>query len=292
LSGPVNAIRFLDDGERVLVGSQDELHLLDRDGKVLKTCKVPIRQVTSLVVSRDGKIVWVGGGDPGFDGQVVGVGVESLEIGKTFDLHADVISSLANSPDGKRIVAGSIDQEVGVLDLESGLSSKLSGHSKAVTGVAWIDEGTVVSVAEDMSVRVWDANERKLVRTMNQHVGAVLGVRVLEGVESVRPVVATWGKDRTVRFWQPTIGRMMRFAVLEGVPLSVCWIADAGELIAGDSNGAVSWIDWQTGKILRSEKVSDEWIVALDFEKRSGQVFVGTSSGELLRLANSVAKEP
>jgi hypothetical protein len=85
---------------------------------------------------------------------------------------------------------------------------------------------------------------------------------------------------------------MMRFAVLDGVPLSVCWNAEAGELIVGDSTGSVSWIDWQTGKILRTEKVSEEWIVALAIGKKFGQVFAGTSSGELLRFANPVPKTP
>ncbi len=290
--GPVNAILFLSDDDRILVGVQDEVHLLGRDGKILRSCTLPIRQVTSIEVLSDGQTVYVAGGDPGLEGKIFAINLKSMEVEKEFDLHHDVVSSLAISPDGKRIVAASIEQNVGVLDLATEKSFQLSGHSKAVTGVDWIDDQLAVSVAEDMSVRVWDVNDQSLVRTMNQHVGPVLGVRLLDGAESPRPVIATWGKDRTVRFWQPTIGRMMRFAVLEGIPLTVCWNSGKRELIVGDSTGSVRWIDWQTGKVLRAEKLSDDWIVALDIEKKSGQILAGTSSGELLRIVDSDPKTP
>jgi len=280
-SGPVSAIVWMVDFERMVVGAQEELGLLDRNGISLGSCKLPIQQITSMVVSADGKTAWAAGGSPGFDGQIVSVDLETLEIGKTFDLNDDVLSSISLSPDGKRIATASIDQDLSVMELDSGSSFRLRGHSKAATGVAWIDDRLVVSVAEDMSVRVWDSNEKNLVRTMNQHVGTVLGVMFLNGADSPQPVIATWGKDRTVRFWQPTIGRMMRFATLEGVPLSACWDSRDGVLIVGDSMGLLSWIDWRTGKILKTAKVSDDWVVAVAQQADSRKILAGTSGGEL-----------
>ena len=37
-------------------------------------------------------------------------------------------------------------------------------------------------------------------------------------------MVASASADRTIRIWQPTIGRLVRYVRLEAEPLSIAWL--------------------------------------------------------------------
>jgi WD40 repeat protein len=70
------------------------------------------------------------------------------------------VNSVAFSPNGKRIVSGSIDKTVCIWDAGTGaaLREPLQGHSKLVTSVAFSPDGKrIVSGSKDNSVRIWDA---------------------------------------------------------------------------------------------------------------------------------------
>ena len=89
--------------------------------------------------------------------------------------HLDGVLSVAFSPDGTRIVSGSLDRSVRIWDVASGeeVCPPLLGHHLSVTSVAYSPDGKqIVSASFDGTVGVWD------VRT-----GAVL---------CVRPVPAGW----------------------------------------------------------------------------------------------------
>ncbi|KIK60487.1 hypothetical protein GYMLUDRAFT_609660 [Collybiopsis luxurians FD-317 M1] len=72
--------------------------------------------------------------------------------------HRDRITSLAFSPDGRRIVSGSYDRTVRIWDYFTGVQLNcLQGHEDIVYSVAFSSDGSrVVSGSEDTTVRVWD----------------------------------------------------------------------------------------------------------------------------------------
>ncbi|KIO10424.1 hypothetical protein M404DRAFT_129403, partial [Pisolithus tinctorius Marx 270] len=73
--------------------------------------------------------------------------------------HTSGVTSVAFSPDGKRIVSGSWDKTVRVWDAERGvqLGSPLEGHTSEVISVAFSPDGKrIVSGSRDKTVRAWD----------------------------------------------------------------------------------------------------------------------------------------
>ena len=101
-------------------------------------------------------------------------GVVSLERGKQLQWpsinsvlqgHAEGVTSVAFSPDGKYIVSGSEDTTIRMWDAQTGklVLDPFEGHTDDVNSVAFSPDGKyIVSGSWDKTIRLWDALAGKL----------------------------------------------------------------------------------------------------------------------------------
>jgi WD40 repeat protein/serine/threonine protein kinase len=118
--------------------------------------------------------------------------------------HSRVVSSVAFSTDGRRIVTGSWDKTAKVWDAATGRELlTLTGHSNAIWSVAFSrDDQRIVTGSEDQTARVWDAATGHELFTLTGHSNTICSVAF--SPDSQR--IATGGADQTAKVWDAATG--------------------------------------------------------------------------------------
>jgi eukaryotic-like serine/threonine-protein kinase len=119
--------------------------------------------------------------------------------------HADYVSSVAFSPDGKRLATGSGDKTVKIWDAATGREMlTLRGHKDIVWGVAFSPDGKRLATGSgDGTVKIWDVDTGKEVRTLREN-GVVIR-SVAFSPDGKR--LAAGGDDETVMIWDAATGQ-------------------------------------------------------------------------------------
>jgi WD40 repeat protein len=246
---PITAITLTPDGREVLIGSQAgvELRTWPEMGMVAKVA-TGLEHVHDLAFAPDGKTL-AAGGTPGESGTVELWDWAGRQKVRSIGSHDDVVYRVAWSPDGERIASAGGDgicQVSGRAD--GGLVVNFAGHSGPVLSVRYLDAMTLASAGVDQTVRLWDGADGKLRRTLDNHVGVVNDIALGPvGADGIRDRIITIGEDRTVRLWQPRIGRMVRFAKLDVPPRCIAWSKDGRVVSVGGEDGIVRQFDVDGG---------------------------------------------
>jgi WD40 repeat protein len=154
-----------------------------------------------------------------------------------------VVTSVAFSPDGKRIVSGSVDKTLKVWDAATGRETlTLKGHSSSVLCVAFSPDGKrIVSGSDDKTLKVWDAATGRETLTIKGHSTGI--TRVAFSPDGKR--IASCSVDFTLKVWDAATGK--ETLTIKGVT-SVAFSPDGKRIVSGTFNGVPKVWDATTGK--------------------------------------------
>ena len=280
---PITALKYTPDGQSLVAASQRGLflHVADAEPKSI-TVSEELKQIHAICFSGDGRKLAIGGGSPAESGLVEFLEWPSRKRIGLLDGFEDTVHGLAWSGDSSRLAAAGLDGSCRISDSElSSWKTKLVGHSKGVTALDFLNaDSDLVSVGLDQSVRRWDSSTGQVLRTLNNHTRAVVSVATRPATEGL-PLVATGSEDRTVRFWQPTIGRMIRFARLADRPVETVWSIDGTGVFAITRSGEICRIELDTAEVSWSESVLDGRAYSLALRPDGRQLAIGGFDGTI-----------
>ncbi len=247
---PITALSFTPDGKNVLAGSQAGVRVLSwPELKPVRTIATKLSHVHDLAFAPDGKTLAIAGGSPAERGTLELLRWPDEQLLHRLDLHKDVIHSVAWSSDSTLLATASADRMVAVVDAQSGKAkSQLEGHSRSVLSVVFLPKDKqIASAGVDGTLRIWNIETGKVERELSQHTKSVTGLAVRPKTEPT--MLASISDDRTVRFWQPTLGRMVRFAKLKSDPRAFTWTPDGGKVLVVGKDGTLYAIEPDTVEV-------------------------------------------
>jgi len=300
---PVTALAVTPGGKTILAGSQRGVRQLELPTlKPLGTWWKQLDAVTAIRFSASGKELLLAGGSPAEKGEARLYRWPSRTLLRSFDGGEDLLLdvSWAGEPAagddplaGRKIISVGMDKKLRVFDAASGKQLLVrEGHSRGVTSVVQLPgRHGLVTAGLDHSLRVWSdegrvAGELEIVRALDNHRAPVMDLALRPGREGILPMVLSVSEDATVRFWQPTIGRMVRFASIltrsPSWPLQCDWLPGGKYAVVVGTDGRLRVIDPETVQVAWESAAIAGWAYCLAVIPGGRYVAVGGQAGELV----------
>jgi WD40 repeat protein len=284
---PVTALAFQPDGKRCFVGSQSGIAILSwPELKPTDSLDTKCSHVEAMAFSPNDRFLAVVGGKPGEQGRAEIWDWKTKKLAYEIAAAEDALLDVSWNAQSDTILCGSADSSAILIGIsEKRFIIPLKGHSRPVTSVAWLrSSNTLITGSNDHSLLVIKGDSKSKQRTLNNHTDTIESVAARPGSWPGPEMIVSASSDKTIRLWQPTIGRMVRFVRFDVVPLDVGWTTSGDAIVVSCTDGRIRVIDPATVEIQEELPAVNGWAYSLAIHPNDGTVAVGGPKGQVVPI--------
>jgi len=234
----VSGLVFSGDGEKLAAGSSNGfVYLLALDGS-----RPPLETPLDGEITGQGGLVEIFGlaASPKSGTLATGGYERAVRLWNNFGAtgpdparldDSSVVTVLAYTPDGERLVAGTENGPIHLWRTDGTLERTLNGHSGRVTGLV-VAEKTLVTAAEDGTIRFWNLVDGSQTRSLN------LGVQLTSlALDGRGELLAAGTQNGKTWLWGLTEGRWLGQISAAGIIRALAFSPDSSHLVLGSEGG-------------------------------------------------------
>jgi len=193
---------------------------------------------------------------------------------RTFRGHADFITCVAYSSDGKYAASASADNTVKIWDMQSFMLVRtFADHKAGVNCVAFSPDGSFLATGSvDKTVKVLSLTDSELTRTSTGHTGAVTSIAWSHDGK----YIVSGGADNSVRLWDAMTGNLVRnYNGHTGQVSSVAYSPDGKYIASGGYDKTIRIWDATQMQMINSFKGHSNWVSSVAFNNASSYLLSG-----------------
>ena len=209
----IKDVMFTKDGRYLVSASNDKtIRVWDTStGEVVRVLRGQIGtgnegKIYAAALSPDDRLLAVGGYPSRW-----GIRLIDFQAGEVIALlkgHNNVISGLAFSPDGNKLISGSSDKTARIWNVRTQRTIHLlKGHKESIYAVAFSPDGRLaVTGSFDETLKLWNSKSGFLIKTLKGHTNALRSVSFTPNGK----YLLSGSYDKTIRLWNGKTGNFIK----------------------------------------------------------------------------------
>jgi hypothetical protein len=286
---PITACCFDAQAKQWIVAQGSELSIWNEDGtQLLQKVETTVEKIHDVQFNSTGDQLIVAGGTPGELGSIEQYSWPAAQLLAKRSFPTDTILRVHWVSEKNLVAAASSTGELFLLS-DQGFETtwQTDAHPGGCTSVQVIPElGLVVSGGIDATIRTWNLRDGQAIRSLSQHTAPVTQLLTAPASAGERPQLVSVSEDHTIRLWDPSSGRLIRFVRLGAIPTEAVWEKKQGRelpmLWVLTDDGRLRRIDLRTATIEQDIAGDKQATFALGLHDRS--LWAAGMSGRLTRI--------
>lgn len=270
---PITAVAWDRLGRSILAATDHRMDVLDATSlQIQRTIPLDMQTVSSLCFSPDGTRLLVAGGDPAQLGCIALFHWPSGERiafeGRPANASgSDVVTHASWMRDGRGWLQADWSglarlQRIDIADadqLQGTFEGDFTGHSKPILATLLWDRDTLaITAGLDASIKCWRTIDGAWVRSLDNHTEPIVALGAIANPNGASPWLVSASSDKTIRLWDPRIGRLIRFARLDSPPVAMAtWPRPIESATVGDQEAqARVWVAMENEALVEVDMIS------------------------------------
>jgi WD40 repeat protein/serine/threonine protein kinase/DNA-binding SARP family transcriptional activator len=293
-TGRILNVAFVDERTAISSASTGDLRVWSlAEDRLLQTLSVG-EFLISMAQSPDGRLAALG-----LQNSIQLINLETGQFVRTYFLGRGGVTAMAFSPDGKWLLAGTLDGpslqpivELVLLDANTGQAIRhFEGHTQRIHQLVFSPDGkSFLSVSDDKQVISWDVNSGEIRfsfsspdDTSNSAVFSPDGAQFAAGFGTFRYVAHGTFLDNSIRLWNTNTGEQLAELIgHEDAVVSLAYSSDGRSLLSGSIDTSVRLWDITSGRMVRRFDGHKSGVMSVAFSANDRYAVSGSQDGTLI----------